>query len=158
MGFSFEVSGDSGGCKAKQKVVAMIRDESVGKTVRLASNKLTGGGASQHKVMRQGESMGQSRASQRSLALLGLALVALALAASDFWAMNEERNKMAAWASWIGELPTAAELYGDAANDVPTTEAFDDDDDDEELDASATNEYPDNEQDSDEAYEDADGK
>lgn len=59
-----------------------------------------------------------------------------------------------AWASWIGEVPTAAELYGDAASDMPTTEAFDDDDEDEELDASASNEYPDN----DESYDDPEGK
>jgi len=61
-----------------------------------------------------------------------------------------------AWASWIGEVPTAAELYSDEASNMPSTEAFEDDDDDEELDASATNEYPDNE--NDESYEDADGK
>lgn len=70
-----------------------------------------------------------------------------------------EPKSGAVWASWIGEIPTAAELYGDAASELPTAEAFnDDDDEDEELDASATNEYPDNDNDSDEAYEDADGK
>lgn len=63
-----------------------------------------------------------------------------------------------AWASWIGEVPTAAELYGDAASDMPTTESFDDDDvEDEELDASATNEYPDSDKD-DESYEDGEGE
>lgn len=66
--------------------------------------------------------------------------------------------KLAAWASWIGEVPTAAELYGDAASEMPTTESFDDDDEDEELDASASNEYPDNENEADESYEDPDGK
>lgn len=61
------------------------------------------------------------------------------------------------WASWIGEMPTAAEIYGDASAEMPSAEAFDDDEDDEELDASATNEYPDNENDNDndENYEDA---
>lgn len=66
------------------------------------------------------------------------------------------------WASWIGEVPTAAEMYGDASADMPTTEAFDDDDEepDEELDASASNEYPENDNDNenDESYEDQDGK
>lgn len=66
--------------------------------------------------------------------------------------------KLTAWASWIGEVPTAAELYGDAASEMPTTESFDDDDEDEELDASASNEYPDNENEADESYEDPDGK
>lgn len=68
--------------------------------------------------------------------------------------------KHAASASWIGAVPTAAELYGDAASDMPTTESFDDDEDDEELDASASNEYPDNDNDNeaDESYEDPDGK
>lgn len=42
------------------------------------------------------------------------------------------------WASWIGEVPTAAELYGDSSS------AFEDDDDDDEgLDSAASNEYPD---------------
>lgn len=59
---------------------------------------------------------------------------------------------LTAWASWIGEVPTAAELYGDASSEVPSGEGFDDDDEDEELDASATNDYPEN----DESYEDAD--
>lgn len=67
-----------------------------------------------------------------------------------------------AWASWIGEVPTAAEMYGDASADMPTTESFDDDDEepDEELDASASNEYPENDNDNenDESYEDQDGK
>lgn len=65
-----------------------------------------------------------------------------------------------AWASWIGEIPTAAEVYADASSEMPSAESFDDDDEDEELDASATNEYPDNENDNDndENYEDAEGK
>lgn len=71
--------------------------------------------------------------------------------------IGREQSSSSVWASWIGEVPTAAELYGEAANELPSTEAFnDDDDEDEELDASASNEYP--ESDSDEAYEDADGK
>lgn len=67
-----------------------------------------------------------------------------------------------ALASWIGAVPTAAEMYGDSSADMPTTEAFDDDDDeaDDELDASASNEYPENDNDNenDESYEDQDGK
>lgn len=70
-----------------------------------------------------------------------------------------------AWASWIGEIPTAAELYagdgGDgegASESSPSSAALedDDDDDDEELDSAASNEYPDNDSDNDndEAYED----
>lgn len=72
--------------------------------------------------------------------------------------INDNRNNqvrsstLIAWASWIGEVPTAAELYGDASSEVPSGEGFDDDDEDEELDASATNDYPEN----DESYEDAD--
>lgn len=59
-----------------------------------------------------------------------------------------------AWASSIGELPTAAEVYGESSAELPSTETFDDDDEDEELDASATNEYPDNDTEStDESYE-----
>lgn len=64
---------------------------------------------------------------------------------------SSSRQHLTAWASWIGEIPTAAELYGDASHEVPSGESFDDDDDDEELDASASNEYPEN----DENYEDA---
>lgn len=45
------------------------------------------------------------------------------------------------WASWIGEVPTAAELYGGEGSS-----AFeDDDDDDDSLDSAASNEYPDGE-------------
>lgn len=71
---------------------------------------------------------------------------------------DQTSGRLIAWASWIGEVPTAAELYGDAANEMPTTEAFDDEDEDEELDASASNEYPDNDNDNDESYEDPDGE
>lgn len=71
---------------------------------------------------------------------------------------DDSGPKHAAWASWIGAVPTAAELYGDAASEMPTTESFDDDEDDEELDASASNEYPDNDNEADESYEDPDGK
>lgn len=71
---------------------------------------------------------------------------------------GREQVQLAAWASWIGEVPTAAELYGDSSSDAPATDAFEDDDEDEELDSAATNEYPDNEGDADESYEDADGE
>lgn len=91
-------------------------------------------------------------------------ILALAVAlAADLGRLRRERSaagQLSAWASWVGEVPTAAELYSESANEAPSTEAFDDDDDDEELDASATNEYPDNDGDgdNDESYEDSDGK
>ena len=96
------------------------------------------------------------------LATLTLALVSdLAKLFDDqqvFGGAGSGGHKLAAWASWIGEVPTAAELYGDAASEMPTTESFDDDDEDEELDASASNEYPDNENENDESYEDPEGR
>jgi hypothetical protein len=51
------------------------------------------------------------------------------------------------------------EAYAEATADSPAVDALEDDDeDDEELDASASNEYPDGENDNDESYEDGDGK
>lgn len=56
-------------------------------------------------------------------------------------------------------VAAAADSYSDATAESPTAEALEDDDeDDEELDTSASNEYPDGENDNDESYDDADGK
>lgn len=58
-------------------------------------------------------------------------------------ASTSARNNEVRASSWIGAVPTAAELYGDSSD---TANAFEDDDDDDEgLDSAATNEYPDGE-------------
>lgn len=59
------------------------------------------------------------------------------------------------WASWLGETPSAAQVYAESSSELPVGETLDDDDDeDEELDASATNEYPDSDtENTDESYE-----
>ena len=51
------------------------------------------------------------------------------------------------------------DAYADASSESPAVDALEDDDeDDEELNASASNEYPDGENDNDESYEDGDGE
>lgn len=85
---------------------------------------------------------------------LALALLCALLVAEAKRYMREAAHV----SSLMGELPSAAELYGEAASDMPQADAFDDDDDDEELDSAASNEYPDNENDNDENYDDAEGK
>lgn len=86
--------------------------------------------------------------------IVTLVAIKLSLDLSRHLLAEESPSNLVVWASWIGELPTAAEVYADASSDVPSGESFDDDDEDEELDASATNEYPDNENDNnDETYD-----
>lgn len=82
--------------------------------------------------------------------ILALIVVKLGSDSIRYLAIGESSSLV--WASWIGEIPTAAEVYGEASSEMPSGENFDDDDEDEELDSSATNDYPDNEN-NDESYE-----
>lgn len=111
------------------------------------------------------KSFGRKWRSQHQLMFgLLLGLISLAIGSDLTRLIRQQKQELrvgqmeplAAWASWIGEVPTAAELYGEAASEMPSTESFEDDDDDEELDASASNEYPDN--DNDESYDDPEGE